>query len=151
MNVERKIKLLRSTLERHNRHLQEKLDAITSAEVRWVEEWLDDAEICVVAYGTAARVASTAIERARARGLRAGLFRPVSLWPFAAARLAELAERFRAILVVELSAGQMVEDVRLAAGRAPVFFHGRTGGMVPTPRELVDRLRLAWAWTEARS
>ena len=100
----------------------------------------------MVAYGTAARVARTAIDRAREAGLRVGLFRPVTLWPFPSAALASLAWRVRAVLVVELSAGQLVEDVRLAVeGRAPVFHHGRTGGMVPTPADVVDALRTAWA------
>ena len=98
------------------------------------------------AYGTAARVARTAIERARADGLPAGLFRPITLWPFPADELAARAEGLRAILVVELSAGQLVEDVRLAVeGRCPVFLHGRMGGMVPTPGDVVDALRRSWA------
>jgi 2-oxoglutarate ferredoxin oxidoreductase subunit alpha len=122
---------------------------IAERETRWAGESLDDAEICVVAYGTAARVAKTAIERVRAMGMAAGLLRPVSLWPFPGDAIGQVAPRVRAFLVVELSAGQLVEDVRLAAPGTPVFFHGRTGGMVPTPREIVDRLRTAWALTEA--
>jgi 2-oxoglutarate ferredoxin oxidoreductase subunit alpha len=82
------------------------------------------------------------VKQARAEGLRAGLLRPISLWPFPEAVLGELAGRVRGMLVVELSAGQMVEDVRLAvAGRCPVAFHGRTGGMVPSPDELLGALR----------
>jgi 2-oxoglutarate ferredoxin oxidoreductase subunit alpha len=89
--------------------------------------------------------------RARAGGLRAGLIRPVSLWPFPSAAIRAVAPRLRGILVVELSAGQMIEDVRLAVeGRCPVAFTGRTGGMVPTPGAVVDALRLLWATTEAR-
>jgi 2-oxoglutarate ferredoxin oxidoreductase subunit alpha len=119
--------------------------------VRWVGEHLDDAEIGIVAYGTAARVARTAVDRAREAGLPVGLVRPISLWPFPSAVLARLAPRLRAILVVELSAGQMVEDVRLAVeGAVPVFFHGRTGGMVPAPGEVLDAIRRAWALTAAR-
>ncbi|HYK95074.1 MAG TPA: 3-methyl-2-oxobutanoate dehydrogenase subunit VorB [Candidatus Dormibacteraeota bacterium] len=145
--VVRSLHLLPEDLEAHNRHLQAKFAAITERETRWAGEQLDDAEIVVVAYGTAARVARTAIERARAAGLRAGLFRPISLWPFPTAALAIAARRARAIVALELSAGQMVEDVRLAVDTAPVFFHGRTGGMVPTPGEVVDRLSIAWALT----
>ena len=148
--VVRSLHLLPEELERHNTRLQAKYATITEHEVRWEGEQLEDAEIVVVAYGTAARVARTAIERARAAGLRAGLFRPISLWPFPSKALAEVGQRARAILVVELSAGQMVEDVRLAVEGTPIFFHGRTGGMVPTPREVVDRLRTAWALTGAR-
>jgi 2-oxoglutarate ferredoxin oxidoreductase subunit alpha len=110
--------------------------------VRWAGEELDDAELVIVAYGTAARVARGAVLAARRAGLRAGLFRPISLWPFPSQPLAELATRVRGMLVVELSAGQMLEDVRLAVeGRCPVAFHGRTGGMVPTPDEILAALR----------
>lgn len=147
--VVRSLHLHPEDLERHNQHLQAKYAAIAEHETRWAGEDLEDAEVVVVAYGTAARVARTAIDRARAAGLRAGLFRPITLWPFPSHALAEVARHARSILVVELSAGQMVEDVRLAVDRTPVFFHGRTGGMVPTPREVVDRLRVAWALTGA--
>jgi len=135
-------------LEAHDRHLQAKAAAIAAAEVRWAGEDLDDAELIVVAYGTAARIARTAIARARAAGLRAGLLRPITLWPFPSAPIASLAPRLRGILVVELSAGQMVEDVRLAVeGRSPVLFHGRMGGMVPSPDEVVRALRHLYAVT----
>ena len=134
-------------LEAHNQHLQAKYAAIAEREVRWAGESLDDAEIAIVAYGTAARVARTAIERARdarPRGRPLPADHPVAV-P-GRARCAAVAARSRAIVVVELSAGQMVEDVRLAVGSAcPVFFHGRTGGMVPTPGEVVEALRRAWA------
>ena len=135
-------------LEVHNVQLQAKFAKIAEHEVRWAGEYLEDAEIVVVAYGTAARVARTAVERAREHGLPAGIFRPITLWPFPSTELAAIAPRLRAIVVLEMSAGQMVEDVRLAVeGRVPVFFHGRTGGMVPTPGEVVDELRRAWATT----
>jgi 2-oxoglutarate ferredoxin oxidoreductase subunit alpha len=136
-------------LEAHNDHLQAKFERIAARELRWATEDLDDAEIAIVAYGTAARVARTAIARARAADLAVGLFRPITLWPFPADELAALAARLRAILVVEMSAGQLVDDVRLAVqGRCAIFHHGRTGGMVPTPGEVVDALRRAWAVTE---
>ncbi|MBI3747753.1 MAG: 3-methyl-2-oxobutanoate dehydrogenase subunit VorB [Chloroflexi bacterium] len=135
-------------LEVHNLALQAKFAEIAEHEVRWAGEYLEDAEIVVVAYGTAARVARTAVERAREHGLPAGIFRPITLWPFPSAELRAIAPKLRAVVVLEMSAGQMVEDVRLAVdGRAPVFFHGRTGGMVPTPGEVVDELRRAWATT----
>lgn len=145
--VRKSLHLLPEDLERHNSHLQEKFAAIARDELRWDGEQLDDAEICVVAYGTAARVARTAVERVRVRGMRAGLFRPISLWPFPAQALADASRHCRALLVVEMSAGQMVEDVRLSVDRTPVFFRGRTGGIVPTPAEIVDGLREAWALT----
>jgi 2-oxoglutarate ferredoxin oxidoreductase subunit alpha len=146
--IVRSLHLRPEDLEAHNLALQEKYASITEHEVRWAGEDLEDAEVAIVAYGTAARVARTAIERARAQGLRVGMFRPISLWPFPSAELSTVASRMRAIVVVELSAGQMVEDVRLAVeGRTPVFLHGRTGGMVPTPGEVVDAVRAAWATT----
>ena len=144
----RSLHLRTDDLEGHNRHLQAKFAAIAEREVRWAGEQLEDAEIVVVAYGTAARVARTALERARERGLRAGLFRPISLWPFPSNALSSVAADVRAVAVLEMSAGQMIEDVRLAVdGRTDVFFHGRTGGVVPTPGEVVDVLRRAWALT----
>ena len=147
--VVRSLHLRAEDLEAHNRDLQAKFRAIEAAETRWAEEGLTDAEVAIVAYGTAARVARTAMARARQAGMSVGLFRPISLWPFPAAALRDLAPRLRAILVVELSAGQMVEDVRLAVeGRAPVLFHGRTGGMVPTPDEVVEALR--WAFLDTQ-
>jgi 2-oxoglutarate ferredoxin oxidoreductase subunit alpha len=135
-------------LEAHNVALQAKFAGIAEREVRWAGEELDDAEIVVVAYGTCARVAETAIERARGHGLRAGLFRPISLWPFPAAALATVAARTRAVVVVEMAAGQLAEDVRLAVlGATPILAYGRLGGMVPTPGDVVDVLRRAWATT----
>jgi 2-oxoglutarate ferredoxin oxidoreductase subunit alpha len=147
--VVRSLHLQPEALEAHNRALQAKFATICEREVRWAGEQLDDAEIAIVAYGTAARVARSAIERARGEGLRLGLFRPVTLWPFPSRELASIAPRLRAIVVVELSAGQMVEDVRLAVGsRTAIFLHGRTGGMVPTPGEVVAATQQAWGMTE---
>jgi 2-oxoglutarate ferredoxin oxidoreductase subunit alpha len=140
--VVRSLLLKPEDLELHNRRLQAKFAAIAEREVRHAGERLEDADVVIVAYGTAARVARTAVARARADGLRVGLFRPISLWPFPSAALVELAARVQGLLVVELSAGQMVEDVRLAIeGRVPVHFTGRTGGIVPTPDEVVAALR----------
>ena len=142
--VVRSLHLRPEELEEHNLRLQTKFHTIEQREVRWATEQLDDAEIAIVAYGTAARVARTAIERLREEGIRAGIFRPITLWPFPSEALAHVARRVAAILVVELSAGQMVEDVRLAVGeRTPVYFHGRLGGMVPSPRDVVDAVRKA--------
>jgi hypothetical protein len=140
--VVRSLHLKPEALEAHNEHLQVKYRTIEANEVRWAAERLDDAELVIVAYGTAARVARTAVERARAAGLAVGLFRPISLWPFPSAAVADVARRARGLLVVELSAGQMLEDVRLAVGdRTPIAFHGRTGGMVPSPNDVVTALR----------
>ncbi len=150
--VVRSLHLKPEDLEAHNLHLQAKYAAIAEREERHDGEHLDDADLVVVAYGTAARVARTAVTQARADGIRAGLLRPITLWPFPSAALAELAGRVRGFLVVELSAGQMIEDVRLAVeGRAPIAFTGRTGGMVPTPGEVVAALRQLSATTAPRA
>ena len=150
--VLRSLHLRPEELELHDRHLQAKFATIAEREVRWAGESLDDAEIVIVAYGTSARVARTAIERARDGGLRVGLFRPISLWPFPSEALAAVAARVRALVVVEMSAGQMIEDVRLAVGdRTAILFHGRMGGMVPTPGEVLAATRRAWATTAPRS
>jgi 2-oxoglutarate ferredoxin oxidoreductase subunit alpha len=133
-------------LEEHDIALQAVYEQIAANEQRWAGEQLDGAEVVLVAYGTAARVARTAVERARAEGLRAGLFRPITLWPFPAQALREAAGSARAVLAVEMSAGQMVEDVRLAIeGAVPVFHHGRMGGMVPSPDGVVEAMRQALA------
>ncbi len=150
--VVRSLHLKPEALEEHNRHLQAKYATIAEREVRFATEQIEDAEIVIVGYGTAARIARTAIMRARAQGLPAGIFRPISLWPFPAQELAAATQGKRAIVVLELSAGQMVEDVRLAvAGRTPVFFHGRQGGMLPTPTEVVGVVQRAWRLTPAPS
>ncbi len=147
--VIKSLHLLPDDLERHNVDLQTTYARIAARETRWAGEHLEDAEVLLVAYGTAARVARTAVARAREQGLRAGLFRPITLWPFPAEALREAARGNRAVLVVELSAGQMVEDVRLALeGAVPVLHHGRMGGMVPSPDEVVAAARRAWSTTE---
>jgi 2-oxoglutarate ferredoxin oxidoreductase subunit alpha len=111
-------------------------------EVRWEEYATEDAEIVLVAYGTMGRICRTVVRRARREGIRAGLFRPISLWPFPYEPLRKLAERVPVLLTVELSAGQMWEDVRLAVeGRARTPFYGELGGVVPTPDEILSEVR----------
>jgi 2-oxoglutarate ferredoxin oxidoreductase subunit alpha len=129
-------------LEKRNLALQHKYRDIARHEVRWESWQLEDADLAIVAYGTAARVARSAIAKARDKGIRVGLFRPITLWPFPERELARLSRRLGGILTVELSSGQMVEDVRLAVeGRCPVSFHGRMGGLVPTPDEVLGALK----------
>jgi 2-oxoglutarate/2-oxoacid ferredoxin oxidoreductase subunit alpha len=129
-------------LERRNLDLQDKYREIARRETRWEGWQLGDADLVIVAYGTAARVARTAVARARENGIRVGLFRPITLWPFPSHELARLSRHIGGILAVELSSGQMVEDVRLAVeGRCPVAFHGRMGGLVPTPDEVMGALK----------
>ncbi|MEW5914577.1 MAG: 3-methyl-2-oxobutanoate dehydrogenase subunit VorB [Thermodesulfobacteriota bacterium] len=131
-------------LYKHNLHLQEKYEQITAAEQRWEEYLTEDAEIIAVAYGTASRIAMSAVEELRAEGVKAGLFRPITLWPYPKQALRKLAQGGVKVAVFELSAGQMVEDVMLSVGeRAPIFFYGIPGGVIPTPADVIDFLRSA--------
>jgi 2-oxoglutarate ferredoxin oxidoreductase subunit alpha len=129
-------------LEQSNLRLAARYREAAAREVRHATEHLDDADYALIAYGTAARVAVSAISEARKQGIRIGLFRPISLFPFPSPQIADLAARVKAILVVELSLGQMVEDVQLAVeGRCPVRFFGRAGGVVITPTEVLEAIR----------
>jgi 2-oxoglutarate ferredoxin oxidoreductase subunit alpha len=126
-------------LEAHNWTLDRKYKTIAKNETRCELFRTEDAELILVAYGTAARIAKGAIKRLREAGIRAGLFRPISLWPFPSAALQALTERNQDFLVFEMSTGQMLEDVRLAIqGKARIGFFGRPGGVVPTPAELTQ-------------
>jgi 2-oxoglutarate ferredoxin oxidoreductase subunit alpha len=128
-------------LEEINMRVQARQAQIEANEVRYAERWTDDADLVVVAFGTSARVAQTAVREARERGLQVGLFRPISLWPFPTRQLEELSTRVKRFLVVEMNAGQMVEDVKLAVGSgASVSFFGRLGGFVPMPEEILEQI-----------
>lgn len=140
-NVISSIYLQPAEEEKFNQHIQAKLAGIRLSEVRFEEYQTDAADVIVVGFGTSGRIALTAVRSARALGYAAGLFRPISLYPFPSERLAELANRSQAVLTVEMNAGQMVEDVRLAVnGAVPVEFLGRMGGMLPLPEEITDRI-----------
>ncbi len=129
-------------MEQINLRLQEKYRTVSAAEVRFETMHTEDAEVLIVAYGLAARIAHRAVELARADGIRAGLLRPITLWPFPYAPVRKLASQVAATLVVEMNAGQMVEDVRLGVeGRCPVGFYGRMGGIIPSPDEVVNALK----------
>ena len=141
-NIITSIYLVPEEGEAFNRRLQDKLQLIRQAEVRYTEYETRDADYLVVGFGTAGRVAQTAVKQARAHGVRVGLFRPISLFPFPEKRLEELSRQVRAMLVVEMNAGQMVQDVRLAVnGRVPVEFYGRMGGIVPFPDEVYEAIQ----------
>ncbi|MFN8455481.1 MAG: 3-methyl-2-oxobutanoate dehydrogenase subunit VorB [Anaerolineae bacterium] len=130
-----------TALENINRHMQDKQQRIKADEVRYEAIQTADADILIVAFGAAGRVAKTTVREARRYGIRVGLLRPISLFPFPTLPLRELALRAHAIMVVEMNAGQMVEDVRLAVGnRALIHFHGSTGGLAPLPDELLERI-----------
>jgi len=128
-------------LEKHNLRLAEKYKRVADEQVRYKTYMADDAETLLVAYGTCARIAQAAVDIARERGLKVGLFRPISLWPFPYDALQLTAQESLRVLVAEMSLGQMIEDVRLAIlDSKPVCFYGRTGGMTPTPREVLDEI-----------
>ncbi len=129
-------------MEAHNHMLQDLYKNITAREQQSESFKMDDAEIMIVSYGSASRICKSAVRTAREMGIRVGLFRPVSLWPFPSDKLTGYIDKVREILVVELSVGQMIEDVKLVNnGRLPVHFHGRTGGMTPTVDDLVDEIK----------
>ncbi|MDR7544551.1 MAG: 3-methyl-2-oxobutanoate dehydrogenase subunit VorB [Armatimonadota bacterium] len=133
-------------LERHVLGLLAVYDEIRSREPRWESYQVEDADLVVVAYGTTARIARSAVDRVRADGLRVGLVRPITLWPFPAKAFTLQPRKW---LVVEMSSGMMVEDVRLATGgRTPVASYGRVGGVVPTPVEIAGVARALAAQQE---
>ena len=129
-------------LERHVRALFAKYAAAERREARHEFIHCADAEVVIVAYGTVSRIARSAVEKCRRLGLRVGLLRPVTLYPFPAAAFEQVVPTARAFLVVEMSMGQMLDDVKIAvAGRRPIAFYGRTGGIVPTPEEIVKQVQ----------
>ena len=141
-NKIRSLFLEEGLLEELNIELQAKYRDITAKEIRYETRDTEDADMAVIAYGSSARIALGAMAAAREGGMKVGLLRPIGLWPFPSAPIAELAERVKGILVVEMSSGQMLEDVRLAVeGRTPIHFTGRMGGGVPTERAILEALK----------
>lgn len=141
-NVINTLDIVPESLEKRNFALARKYERIALEEPRWQEHQTTDADLIVAAYGTSARVARSAVDMARKDGLKVGLIRPITLWPFPVRAFRETAHTGRRFLVVEMSMGQFVEDVRLAVnGMAEVHFFNRLGGMVPTPREVLGRIR----------
>ncbi len=127
-------------LEEHNRRLQQKYQAIQQ-EALYEGANLEDAQLVIVAFGTAARIAKSAMRTARADGLQVGLIRPITLWPFPSQPITRLADQGAEFLTVELNMGQMLEDVKLATGsRSKVHFYGRSGGEIPIPEEILNQL-----------
>lgn len=128
-------------LERHQRKLEAKYSRARELEPRWETYEAENADVLLVGYGITSRVLRSAVEEARKEGLHIGLFRPITLWPFPAQALRDTARGAQKLLVVELSNGQMVEDVRLAVKDKPVEFFGRTGGNVPSVEEIQTEVR----------
>jgi 2-oxoglutarate ferredoxin oxidoreductase subunit alpha len=128
--------------EKTNIRLLKRWQQVQENELRFKEYFLEDAEIVVIGFGTAGRVALSAVRAAREQGIKVGLFRPVTVAPYPYARVAELASQAKTILVVEMNSGQMLEDVRLAVnGRTPIEFYGRLGGVVPFPDEILGEIQ----------
>ena len=142
VNIMTSLELKPEVMEARNIALQEKYQKIRDTEVRYEMEQMEDADYVIVAFGSAARIAEKSIESAREQGIKVGLFRPITLWPFPEKELHELAKTKKGILVAEVNAGQMVQDVRLAVnGQTPVEHFGRLGGIVPEPEEIVEALK----------
>lgn len=140
-NIVRSFYLPEGALEEHNKKLQEKYNTIKSKEVLFAAHNIKDSDIILVAYGSIARTAKASMEMARAKGLKVGLIRPITLWPFPSKTINEAASKAKKFLVVEMSAGQMVEDVMIAVnGKAEVDFYGRAGGGVPSVEEILTRI-----------
>ena len=119
--------------------LQKKYDVIRSSEVRFEETQTEDADYLIVAFGSAARISMKTIEMCRKEGIKIGMIRPITLWPFPSIKIGELSKKMKAIFSIEINAGQMVEDIRqIANGRVPVFFYGRQGGIIPSPEEVLE-------------
>ena len=141
-NVITSLELKSEVMEQRNLHLQAKYKTIQENEVRYETKFMDDADYMIVAFGSAARIAEKAIEIARGKGIKVGLLRPITLWPFPTNEIAEAAKKVKGILVAEINAGQMIEDVKLAVnGSVPVEHYGRLGGIVPEPEEMVNVLK----------
>lgn len=140
-NVANSLYLTAEDLERLNFERYERYEKIKAAEQRAESFMTEDADIVVVAFGASARIARSAVVQAREQGIKAGLVRPITLWPFPEDELEKVMGTAKCLLTVEMNMGQMVDDVRLAAnGRVPVEFYGRTGGVIPTPGEVLAKL-----------
>lgn len=130
------------SMENRNLHLQAKYNEIKEKEIRYETYLCDDAEYLIVAFGSAARISLKAIEMCRAEGIKVGLLRPITLWPFPSPQIARLSQQVKGILSFEINAGQMIEDVILATqGQTQVAHYGRMGGVVPDPDEVVTALK----------
>lgn len=141
-NIMTSLELTSSVMEARNIHFQEKYAEIREKEVRYETLDCDDADYIIVSFGSAARIAQKSIEIAREEGIKVGLFRPITLWPFPSKAIAEMAKGKKGVLVAEINAGQMVEDVKLSInGAQPVEYFGRLGGIVPEPEEIVEALK----------
>jgi len=140
-NIITSLDLESEKMEARVRHLMKKYDRMEKEDLRFEKIQCDDAEYLIVAYGSSARISQKAVELARKKGLKVGLLRPITLFPYPKQELFKLADRVKGILSVELNAGQMVEDVRMSVQfKVPVEHFGRTGGIIHTPEEILEAL-----------
>ncbi|SHK06166.1 3-methyl-2-oxobutanoate dehydrogenase subunit VorB [Desulforamulus aeronauticus] len=148
-NIVNSLYIVPEDCEELNQRLFAKYDVIAAQETRWEEYRLEDAEIVLTGFGTAARIAKSVVDKARSEGIKAGLIRPITLWPFPSEVYAKAAAHANKFLCVEMSMGQMVEDVRLAVnGKKPVHFYGRSGGMVPLAKDVLAEVKKLMAGGE---
>ena len=143
-NIVNSLFLVPEELEKSNFERYERYKYIEENECMWEEYLMDDAEICIAAFGIAARVSKNAINEARKQGIKVGLIRPITLWPFPTKAFAAAADKVNSFISVELSMGQMIEDVRLASGcKVPVTLSNRAGGMIPSPEQVLEAIKEA--------
>lgn len=141
-NIINSLYLAPDALEDHNKDLQAKYNKIKETEVKVESYNIEDADVVIAAYGTTSRIVRTAIAEMEKEGLKVGLIRPITLWPYPFDEFNKINEKCKGILTVEMNSGQMLDDVKIAVnGRFPVHFYGRTGGMIPTPNEIIDEVK----------
>jgi 2-oxoisovalerate ferredoxin oxidoreductase alpha subunit len=149
-NLINSIYLDNDELEAHNQHLIDKYKQVADEETTWEDYLTDDAEMVLVGYGIISRILRSVVERGREEGLKLGLMRPITLWPFPTQRIADLAETCSSFMVVEMSDGQLVDDIRLAVeGKKPTYLYTRMGGNVPTVDEIFEVVKKNFAKTTA--
>ena len=141
-NIINSLYLAAEELEKHNIKLQRKYEEIRKNEVKVESYNIEDADVVIAAYGTTSRIARTAISGLEKEGYKVGLIRPITLWPYPYDEFGKINDKCKGILTVEMNTGQMIDDVKIAVkGKCPVYFHGRTGGMVPTPNEIIEKVK----------
>jgi 2-oxoglutarate ferredoxin oxidoreductase subunit alpha len=141
-NIINSLALDPAELEKHNHRLQAKYDEMKEKEVRYETYNMENADIVLVAYGTTSRIVKNAINELKEQNINVGLIRPITLWPFPMKAFDEVPASCKSLMSVEMSMGQMVDDVKIASnGRWPVHFYGRSGGMVPTPEGVIEKVK----------
>ena len=141
-NIINSLYLAAEALEKHNNEIQKKYAIIKQNEVKVESYNIEDADVVIAAYGTTSRIAKTAIAKLEKEGFKVWIIRPITLWPYPYDEFKKINSKCKGILTIEMNAGQMLDDVKIAVeGKFPVYFYGRTGGMVPTPNEMVDQVK----------